>query len=204
MTLTSTIALVFAVFVFSAIPGPGIMSIIAQSVSKGFRFAAFWTVGIIVGDLIYLLMAIFGMSLVAHKLGMGFMVLKWIGAAYLIYLGVKCWFASPPPEEKAELPKTKGLVKTFFAALCLSLGNPKLIAFYCGFLPGFVNLKSMSATDLVMLVCTIITTALTTLLTYAWIGSRGRKVIRSPKVWKIANRCAGSVLLGSGVAVATE
>lgn len=204
MSFTSTLALIFAVFIFAAIPGPGVMSIIAQSVARGFKSSALWCIGIVFGDLVYLLMAIFSMGLVAQKLGTGFTVLKWIGAAYLIYLGIKCWLVPQTATTHTEVPKEKGILRTFFAGLCLSLGNPKLIAFYCGFLPGFVNLQKLSIADIVMVICTIIPTVLSVLLAYAWLGAKGRKVIRSPRVWKIANRCAGSVLIGSGVAVAAE
>lgn len=204
MTITSITALIFAVFIFTAIPGPGVMSIIAQSVSRGFRYAALWTIGILIGDLIYLMMAVFGMSIVARQMGAGFMILKWIGAAYLIYLGVKCWITPPPETDREKLPDNRGLLRTFLAAASLSLSNPKLIAFYCGFLPGFVNLHELSVSGVIMLVFTIISTALAVLLSYAWIGDKGRSVIRSPKVWKTANRCAGSVLIGSGVAVISE
>lgn len=204
MTITSTITLIFTVLIFSSVPGPGVMSIMAQSVSRGFKASCLWCVGLVLGDLIYLLLAIFGMGFVAQKMGTGFMVLKWVGAAYLIYLGIKCWMAPPPATENTELPSEKGILKTFFAGMCLSLGNPKLIAFYCGFLPGFMDLQALNATDVIIVVCSVIPTVLTVLLGYAWIGNKGRKAIRSPRIWRIANRGAGSVLIGSGVAVVAE
>ncbi|WP_321402073.1 LysE family translocator [Maridesulfovibrio sp.] len=204
MTFTSTIALIFAVTIFALIPGPGVMSIIAQSVARGFKSTAIYCLGVVSGDLCYLLMAIFGMGLVAQKLGTGFIVLKWAGAAYLIYLGIKSWRATRPVAANSSLPQAKGTGKTYLAGLCVSLGNPKLIAFYCGFLPGFINLQALTAADVIVVTCSVIPTVLTVLLAYAWLGDRSRAAIRSPKVWKIANRCAGSVLIGSGIAVATE
>ncbi|ACS81222.1 LysE family translocator [Maridesulfovibrio salexigens] len=204
MTITSTIALIFAVLIFALIPGPGVMSIIAQSVSRGFKSTALYCLGVVSGDLCYLLMAIFGMGFIAQKLGTGFLVLKWIGAAYLIYLGIKSWMAAPPVENGSSLPTEKGFGKTYLAGLCVSLGNPKLIAFYCGFLPGFMDLQTLTASDVIIVTCAVIPTVLAVLLSYAWLGDRSRTAIRSPKIWKIANRCAGSVLIGSGVAVAME
>ncbi|WP_432734964.1 LysE family translocator [Maridesulfovibrio sp. FT414] len=204
MTIASTITLIFTVMLFASVPGPGVMSIIAQSVSRGFKASALWCVGLVLGDLVYLLLAIFGMGFIAQQLGAGFMILKWIGAAYLVYLGIKCWTSAPPDAEQATLPKEKGLIRTFIAGLCLSLGNPKIIAFYCGFLPGFMDLQALTATDVVIVVCAVIPTVFAILLTYAWLGAKSRNAIRNPKVWKIANRCAGSVLLGAGVAVAAE
>ncbi|WP_419778450.1 LysE family translocator [Maridesulfovibrio sp.] len=204
MTITSTIALIFAVLIFALIPGPGVMSIIAQSVARGFKSTALYCLGVVSGDLCYLLMAIFGMGFVAQKLGAGFMILKWAGAAYLIYLGIKSWRAAPPAVDGSNPPVAKGTGKTYLAGLCVSLGNPKLIAFYCGFLPGFMNLQALTSSDVVIVACSVIPTVLSVLLVYAWLGDRSRAAIRSPKIWKIANRCAGSVLIGSGVAVATE
>ncbi|WP_319778387.1 LysE family translocator [Maridesulfovibrio sp.] len=204
MTFTSTIALIFAVTIFALIPGPGVMSIIAQSVARGFKSTAIYCLGVVSGDLCYLLMAIFGMGLLAQKLETVFMVLKWAGAAYLIYLGVKSWMATRPTVAAPSRSQAKGTGKTYLAGLCVSLGNPKLIAFYCGFLPGFMDLQSLTTGDVVVITCSVISTVLTVLLVYAWLGDRSRTAIHSPKVWKIANRCAGSVLIGSGIAVATE
>ncbi|TIH17146.1 LysE family translocator [Marinifilum sp. JC120] len=204
MTVTSTIALILAVLIFALIPGPGVMSIIAQSVARGFKSTALYCVGVVMGDFTYLIMVIFGMGFAAQKLGAGFVFLKWAGAAYLIYLGIKCWLAPPPLAENAALPSEKGMGKTFLAGLCISLGNPKVIAFYCGFLPGFMDLQTLTSTDVLIVVSSIIPTVLAVLLGYAWLGDRSRTAIRSPKIWKIANRCAGSVLIGSGIAVASE
>ena len=204
MTITSTITLIFAVLIFALIPGPGVMSIIAQSVTRGFKSTAIYCLGVVSGDLCYLLMAIFGMGFIAQKLGTGFLILKWAGAAYLVYLGIKSWLAAPPAADCSNPPAAKGAGKTYFAGLCVSLGNPKLIAFYCGFLPGFMDLQSLTAGDVLIATSSVIFTVLTVLLIYAWLGDRSRAAIRSPRIWKIANRCAGSVLIGSGVAVATE
>ncbi|MCV6604786.1 MAG: LysE family translocator, partial [Porticoccaceae bacterium] len=182
-------------------PGPGVMSIIAQSVARGFKSTALYCVGVVMGDFTYLTMVLLGMGFAAQKLGAGFVVLKWAGAAYLFYLGIKCWLSPPPLAGEMSVPEEKGLMKTFLAGLCVSLGNPKVIAFYCGFLPGFTDLQHLTATDAVIVVCSIIPTVLAVLLAYAWLGGRSRAAIRSPKIWKTANRCAGSVLIGSGMAV---
>ncbi|WP_320006236.1 LysE family translocator [Maridesulfovibrio sp.] len=204
MTITSTIALIFAVLIFAIIPGPGVISIIAQSVSRGFKSTALYCLGIVSGDLCYLLLAIFGMGFMAQKLGAGFMILKWAGAAYLVYLGIKSWTAIAPCADYEIQPAAKSIGRTYLAGLCVSLGNPKLIAFYCGFLPGFMDLQALGTFDIIIVICSVIPTILSVLLVYAWLGNRSRAAIRSPRIWKIANRCAGSVLIGSGVVIATE
>ncbi len=135
------------------------MSIIAQSVSRGFKSTALYSLGVVSGDLCYLLMAIFGMGFIAQKLGTGFLVLKWIGAAYLIYLGIKSWRAAPPAENGSSLPTEKGFGKTYLAGLCVSLGNPKLIASIV-FPARFMDLQNLTASDVIIVTCAVIPTVL--------------------------------------------
>ncbi|MBI9081026.1 MAG: LysE family translocator [Pseudodesulfovibrio sp.] len=204
MTIESILALAFATFVFACIPGPGVSAVVAQSLARGFKAGLSFTVGLVCGDLVYLLTALFGMGWVAAQIGPWFAVLKWAGAAYLVYLGVKCWLAKPSvgQETSCAVPVKSG--RSFLAGLCVTLGNPKVIAFYCGFLPGFVNMSQLAGTDIVLMVGIIIPTVFTVITTYAWLSARGRNAVRSTRLWKIANRTAGSILIAAGVAVAAE
>jgi len=204
VTFEGAIGLAFATFVFAIIPGPGITAVVAQSLARGFSTAVFWTAGQVIGDLVYLLMAMFGMGWVAAQLGETFMVLKWFGAVYLIYLGIKCWLAEPPSGEAVLNRSVRGGMRCFAGGLCVSLGNPKVIAFYCGFLPGFVNMASLSAMDIVLVVAITIPVIFLVPVAYAWLAARGRKAVRSTRIWKIANRSAGAVMIGAGAAVVTE
>jgi len=202
MTLESALALAFATFIFACIPGPGVTALVAQALARGFGHGATWAVGLVMGDMVYLLMALFGMGWVAEQLGSGFVVFKWIGAAYLVYLGVRCWLAKPSGEASAV--SEKGRARTFLGGMCVTLGNPKAIAFYCGFLPGFVDMQTLTASGMVSVVAVIIPTVLSVLVGYAWLASQGRNAVGSTRFWKIANRGAGTVMIGAGVAVVSK
>lgn len=233
MTLPTIFALAIATVLFAAIPGPGVMSLVAHSVTRGFRSAAMWSLGIVLGDLTYLLLALYGMGWVAQELGSGFVILKWCGAAYLIYLGLRCWNVSfltsaarpdtaarrqpdasaealPPASDTPGAPAPsnrangKGHTSVMVAGLCVSLGNPKVIAFYCGFLPGFINMHALTTTDVILVIATIIPTVYAVLLCYAWLGNKGRAIAHSKTRLTLLNRTAGSVLIGSGIAVASK
>jgi threonine/homoserine/homoserine lactone efflux protein len=203
MTIESGIALALATLVFACIPGPGISAVVAQSLARGFKAGAGFTCGLALGDVGYLLTALFGMGWIASQIGPYFALLKWAGAAYLVYMGVKCWLARPNFEAAAcDLPVRPG--RSFLAGLCVTLGNPKAIAFYCGFLPGFVDMQALTGTDVALVMGIIVPIIATVPLIYAWLAARGRHAIRSPRLWKAMNRTAGTIMIGAGVAIASE
>ncbi|WP_207259983.1 LysE family translocator [Desulfovibrio sp. Huiquan2017] len=203
MTVESGIALAVATLVFALIPGPGVCALMAQSLAHGLKTALGYAAGLVSGDLVYLLTALFGMGWIASRIGAYFLVLKWAGAAYLVYMGVKVWMAKPLSMEAGDLPQPRGR-RSYLAGLLLSLGNPKVIAFYCGFLPGFVDMRGLTSLDIVMVVAIVIPTVFSVIAVYAWLAAKGRKVMRSTRVWKVANRTAGTIMIGAGAVIATE
>lgn len=210
LTLEGAAGLMLATFVFAAIPGPGVTAVVSQALARGLKPAFLWGAGIILGDLFYLLLAMLGLSFVAQQLGWAFVILKWAGAAYLIFLGLRCLLARPPVpasgEDTLSTPRTgrKSLARTFLGAFCVSLGNPKVVAFYCGFLPGFVDMAALSGVDMFLVAAIILPTCYGVVALYAWLASRGRDYARSGPVWKLANRGAGAAMIGAGAAVAAN
>ncbi|BCS88399.1 LysE family translocator [Pseudodesulfovibrio sediminis] len=204
MTLESGIALALATFIFALIPGPGISAVVAQSLARGFKAGAAFSCGLASGDVIYLLTALFGMGWVASQIGSYFVILKWAGAAYLIYLGVKCWLAKPPVQQAGDCQAPARAGRSYLAGFCVTLGNPKAIAFYCGFLPGFVDMSALTGTDILLVISIIVPIIVSVPIGYAWLAARGRNAVRSTRMWKVLNRTAGSIMIGAGAAVATK
>lgn len=215
LTLEGLAGLVAATFVFAAIPGPGVAAVVSQALARGLAPALLWGAGIVLGDAAYLLLAMLGLSLVAQQLGWAFVLLKWAGAAYLVFLGVRCLLARPavatggpgaaaPVSSVSPVPPARSLARTFLGGFCVSLGNPKVIAFYCGFLPGFVDMRALGGLDMLLVAASILPTCYGVVALYAWLAARGRNVARSGRAWKLANRGAGVVMIGAGVAVAAN
>jgi threonine/homoserine/homoserine lactone efflux protein len=206
MTVHGAFALTIATFVFAAIPGPGVTAVVAQSMGRGLKQALLWSAGLVLGDAAYLLLALFGMGFVAQQLGAAFVILKWLGAGYLVYLGLRCLFAKAPEHaQTAPQPVTaRSLARTFAGGFCVSVSNPKVIAFYCGFLPGFVDLHSLTGGDIALVSGIILTTVYAVIAGYAWLASRGRNLARSGRMWKYATRGAGAAMIGAGAAVAAN
>lgn len=209
LTLEGMAGLVAATFVFAAIPGPGVAAVVSQALARGLAPALLWGAGIVLGDAAYLLLAMLGLSLVAQQLGWAFALLKWVGAAYLVFLGVRCLLARPPAvaataPSVSPVPPARSLARTFLGGFCVSLGNPKVIAFYCGFLPGFVDMRALAGLDMFLVAASILPTCYGVVALYAWLAARGRNVAQSGRAWKLANRGAGAVMIGAGVAVAAN
>lgn len=204
MTIESGIALALATFVFALIPGPGISAVVAQSLARGFKAGAGFTAGLVCGDTIYLLTALFGMGWVAAQIGPYFVIIKLAGAAYLIYMGVRCWLAKPPTKFQSACPEPTNAGRSFLTGLCVTLGNPKAIAFYCGFLPGFVDMAALTGVDIALVVSIILPIIFSVPLGYAWLAAKGRSAISSTRLWKVLNRTAGTIMIGAGAAVASK
>ncbi|HWR04008.1 MAG TPA: LysE family translocator [Humidesulfovibrio sp.] len=214
LSLEGAAGLALATFVFAAIPGPGVTAVVSQALARGLKSGLLWGFGIVLGDCFYLLLAMLGLSLVAQQLGWAFVILKWAGAAYLVYLGLRCLLAKAPQSSEraaenaagnaAPQPEHTSLARTFLGGFCVSLGNPKVVAFYCGFLPGFVDMRALSGLDMFLVAATILPTCYSVIALYAWLASRGRNAVRGGRVWKYANRGAGAVMIGAGLAVAAD
>ncbi|WP_458700165.1 LysE family translocator [Sulfurospirillum sp. 1307] len=200
MDFLTILAFSGALFIFMASPGPGTFAIVARALGSGFSHAFAMSIGIVIGDLIFLLMAIFGLSAIANMLGDIFVIVKYIGGIYLLYLGVKIFRAKPNEKEIKSL-KSDSLLKDFVSGFLICISNPKVILFYLGFLPTFINLSTLSLSDII-LVSFLVATILTLVLgSYAYFASKAREAIKKPKTQKIINKFAGGVMIGAGSAL---
>ena len=196
MTLYSSLALVGAIFLLASTPGPGLFAIVSRALANGFSHASVMIIGFIVGDIIYVLMAIYGLNVVSSIMGEFFILIKYIGGLYLIYLGYKIWISKMKKldDDISEMSWSSN----FLSGLFITLGNPKVIIFYLGFLPIFMNLDVLTTID-VLLVVFIVTIALgTVLLTYAYLAAKSRKLFKNKASMKKLNKISGGIMMGAG------
>ncbi|MBC8443727.1 MAG: LysE family translocator [Deltaproteobacteria bacterium] len=204
MTLYSATGFAVAMFVLAASPGPGVFATVARALASGFRPALAVIVGIVAGDIIFLLFAIFGLSVVAKVMGEFFIIVKICGSAYLIFLGVKIWFSKPEHNTAQNGLRNSTAWGNCIGGLVITLSNPKVILFYCGFLPTFLNLSTLTFAGMA-LALGIVTVVLTAVLVlYAFMASRARRMLTGPKSIKRMNRAAGGVMIAAGVAIAVR
>lgn len=204
MTLYSIIGLSVAMLVLAASPGPGVFATVARALASGFRPALAVICGIVLGDIIFLLFAFFGLSIIAQALGDLFFIVKICGGAYLIFLGIRIWIREPALASNENGKRTGLRLGNFGSGLIITLSNPKVILFYCGFLPTFLDLSALTLSDLALVVG-IITIVLASVLTiYAFLASRARRMFTNQKAVRRLNRAAGGVMVATGVAIATR
>lgn len=204
MSPASYAAFALAIAVFGLVPGPVIVTTVARCLTGGFRAGVSLNAGVVVGDVLFLAAAVYGLSWIAEASAPVFAAVKWAGAAYLVVLGVQLWRTEPQPLDAGPAPAVGGYLKGMAAGLALALGNPKAILFYGALLPTFFDLKAVTATDLVWLA--LIDVAILTLVNngYGLVASRARAFVRSRRAIRAVNRTAAGAMIGAGVAVAAR
>lgn len=100
MTIENYFALFIAMFVVAAIPGPAVFAITSASITSGFKRGALMTLGLVLADYIFIILAISGLSFVAELMGEAFIFLKYLCAAYLIWMGLMLFISNPPLQDQ--------------------------------------------------------------------------------------------------------
>jgi threonine/homoserine/homoserine lactone efflux protein len=178
-----------------AVPGPGVIAIVARALGSGFRSVIPGTIGILMGDLILMALSAFGLALVAQAMGQLFLMVKIAGGLYLFYLAYKYWTA--PVEEIGEIvPQSTG--RGVLAYLGLTLGNPKAIAFFVALLPVAVNPRELNLIGYLQLVTATFVLIPAITLGYAALAAQLSRFVASAKARKRINKGAGAVMAGAG------
>jgi threonine/homoserine/homoserine lactone efflux protein len=195
-----------ALSVAVATPGPGIFAVTSCAIGRGFREAVALTCGVVIGDWIFFLLAAIGMTALARSMGDLFLIVKFAGAAYLIWLGVKLWRArvDMAPGDDTSARRRRGFGRNVVAGMTLTLGNPKTIAFYAGLLPTFIDLKKLTPADIATMMLIMLPIVFGIPTAYAYAAAKARRFLTSPRRMRAMNRTAGTIMIGAGVTVAVR
>lgn len=203
MTIYSAIGFLLAIIILAATPGPGMLATISKALTSDFSNTFSLICGLVSGDLFFLLFAVFGLSLVAQAMGDLFFIVKITGSIYLIFLGITLWRKGPDNKNSKYIQKRKTRWGNFLGGFIITLSNPKVILFYCSFLPTFLDLSALSFIDLFIVVA-IVTFGITSVLSvYAFLAGRMRETLTREKTIKI-NQAAGGVMITAGIALAAQ
>lgn len=203
MTFTSLLIFAAALFVAAGSPGPSVAALVARVISKGFRdvfpfLAAMW-----IGEGIWLSFAVFGLAVVAQTFHLAFVAVKWAGVAYLAYLAWKMWTA-PVEAREDEMPREDSAVKLFLTGMAVTLGNPKIMMFYLALLPTIIDLASVTVAGWLELTLTMAIVLVCIDLSWALVATQARKLLKSPRAMKIANRLSATTMAGAAAAIAAR
>lgn len=203
MTPTTLLAYSGALFVAAAIPGPGMTAIVARALGSGFRPTFFMGLGLILGDLCYLTAVILGLALVAQTFTMPFLIIKYLGALYLVYIAWKLWTTGLIAQD-IEAKRSTHIGLSFLSGLLVTLGNPKTMLFYVALVPTLIPLEAIGAPDYAALVGITFVVLIAVLVPYILLASQARTLLKKPNSLKALNRSAASILAGTAAYIAAR
>ncbi|MHB0951060.1 MAG: LysE family translocator [Allorhizobium sp.] len=203
MTPTTLLAYSGALFVAAAIPGPGMTAIVARALGSGFRPTFFMGLGLILGDLCYLTAVILGLALVAQTFTTPFLVIKYLGALYLVYIAWKFWTTGLIAQD-IEAKRSTNVGLSFLSGLLVTLGNPKTMLFYVALVPTLIPLEAIGPKDYAALVGITFVVLIAVLVPYILLASQARTLLKKPNSLKALNRSAASILAGTAAYIAAR
>lgn len=208
MELSSLLVFAGALMVAAGSPGPSIAALVARVLSGGWRgvlpfLAAMW-----IGEAIWLSLAVWGLAAVAESLQLVFTVIKYLGVAYLLYLAWRMWFAPidvTGAEVKDEaLPSARSGRKLFAAGMAVTLGNPKIMVFYLALLPAIIDLGTITLVGWAELTAIMLAVLTAVDLGWALAAAQARRLLRTPRTLRLANRLSAGVMAGAATAIAAR
>lgn len=183
-----------------ATPGPGIAALVARVLGRGTKGAPALIAGYVIGDLFWFTLAALGLAAIANTFATAFLVIKYIGAAYLLYLAYKMW-TSPVAEARADAGADATRGQLFMAGLTVTIGNPKPMVFFLALLPTVVDLEALTPLAFAELAVIISIVLAVNLAAYVLLADRARRFVANAKAMKIVNRICGTALAGAAAAV---
>lgn len=180
------------------IPSVSVLAVTARAAAFGFAHGMFTALGIVVADIIFILIAVYGLVLVAALMGEQFTWIKVIGGVYLIWLGVALWRADSRARKTEEI-RQSSWGSSFLTGFLITLGDQKAILFYLGFFPAFIDLSRMTPADTLIIITIAIVGVGGAKLLYAYLADRASLALKNTRAVRALNILAACVMIAVGV-----
>jgi threonine/homoserine/homoserine lactone efflux protein len=197
MTAGSILALTGAMLAIAIVPGPSDFLVVARSITAGFAHGVAVTLGVIAADYVFILAAIFSLGLIASQFGELFAVIKYVCGFYLIALGVATLRTRNEQQVESGL-QAGSWAASLSSGFLVTLGDPKAIFFYLGFLPAFVDMANATWRDAVIVMAVATVTIAVVKLSYAYGSGRAKVLLETGRAHTAMQAMGGSVLAGTG------
>lgn len=199
MTIEAWAAFAAASAILLIIPGPTILLVVSYALGQGWRTALPMAVGVALGDFTAMTLSMLGIGALLAASATVFTALKWAGAAYLVYLGVKLFRSGGRLDAEPRTDATPAVRMMAHAWLVTAL-NPKSITFFVAFLPQFLDRNADFLTQMLVFETTFLVLAFLNAFGYALVAARARALVRNERAIRLFNRAGGTLLVGAGVA----
>jgi threonine/homoserine/homoserine lactone efflux protein len=198
MTTQTWIYYALAVLVLTASPGPSSLLCMTKGVTAGWRSAAITALGSLTAITCIMTLSFTGLGVVIASSEWVFILIKWAGAAYLIYLGVACLMSKQESYTKAKEESQTATRSHYLSGFIVGASNPKAIVFFTALFPQFIATNAPLMPQYLIFASTFVVMELTWLLFYAYLGARSSNWLLAKGRAKVFNRLTGGVFIGAG------
>ncbi|MGY4713065.1 LysE family translocator [Mycolicibacterium sp. CBM1] len=203
MSASSLVAFAAALIVVAGSPGPSIAALVSRVLHTGLRQVVPFLAAMWFGELVWLAVAATGLAALAQTFSVVFIIVKWLGVAYLLYLAWQMWNGTAEAPG-SPIPNSNNHFRMFATGLTLTLGNPKIVLFYVAILPTVVNIERTTWWGWICVAVVLVCVLASIDLTWSLAASRARRLLRSDRAIRIANRIGASMMVGAATAVAAR
>ena len=200
MSITSLLAYALALTLAAATPGPAMLAVVGRGLSSGARPALMMAGGVAVADVLLGAFALLGLAALMAAFSWLFAVVKYVGAAYLVWLGIRMWRA--PLRLKAASNNHKR--RDVLLGMAIALSNPKAILFHASLMPLLIDLRLLDGRSAIAILAIILAVNLIVMSAYALVAGRGSTWFRTPSRMRWLNRVGGGSMIGAGAIVAAR
>ncbi len=198
MTIGSIVALFGAMTIIAMAPDASAAAVIARSASSGFTRGLVVVLGIIIGDIVFIALVFSGLAFIAESMTGAFLVIKVLGATYLVWMGCSLFAGRPTAPETTGAERSTWL-SDLTCGLLITLGDPKAIVFYLSFLPAYLDLTRATIGDAVLVFLIAALSIATAKGGYAWFADKTGTGFRSLKSARIINVLSGGVMICTAI-----
>jgi len=202
MDLTLWLTYLLATIILSLSPGPGVFSSLSSGLNHGFRMGVWNGIGMQAANFVLICVVSVGLGAMLLASETLFEVVKWIGVAYLVYLGIVTWRA-PARGFQQEKDDLHGAKEIFLKGFLVNITNPKGIIFYAAILPQFVDVHRPPALQYAIFAATTLIVDLVMMAGYTALAAKVLRVMKDPARLRWVNRTLGGAFVAAGVALAT-
>lgn len=193
-----------ALLIASATPGPGIATIVARVLGGGPAAGIPLALGLAIGDVIWLSTGIWGLVALARTFAGVFLVVKWVGIAYLVYLAWRMWTAASGSRDVTAESGDGSASAQFASGLAVCLGNPKVMAFYWALAPTLFDMARITVADWLKLVAVTLGCLSCTFGSYIVLADRARRLFGQGDALRLVNRAAAVAIAGTAIWMAAR
>lgn len=199
MSIIEIFALTGIMVSLAAIPSASVALVVTRSATLGVGNGVAVSAGIVLGDLVFVILAMLGLAVVAKTMGTLFMAIKYLGAIYLLWLGFSLLMKKSKTGVLVNAPRGKGsLIASFLGGFALTLGDVKAIFFYVSLFPMFIDVSALQVADMLVIMLVTIASVGGVKVIYALSAKNIAALARGLKCESLARKTAGGFMIGAG------